>query len=62
MNHSTPAGELPDQSYYWTPEWQEGERIAAEELAQGLGRTYDNPADAIRWLTEPDPDEQAATA
>lgn len=40
----------PDQSYYWTPEWQEAEREAAEELAAGKGRTFKTPEEAIEWL------------
>lgn len=40
------------QSYYWTPEWQAGERAAVAQLERGEGRRFENPADAIEWLTD----------
>lgn len=46
--------DAPDQRYYWTEEWQENERIAMDEIARGLGRTFENPEDAVRWLSEQD--------
>jgi hypothetical protein len=32
----------PDQAWFWTPEWQAGERRAQAELQGGLGRYSDN--------------------
>jgi hypothetical protein len=34
--------------------WQVDEQIALDELARGEGREFDNPEDAVRWLTEPE--------
>jgi hypothetical protein len=31
-----------DQAWFWTKEWQEGERIADEEAAAGLGTVYNS--------------------
>lgn len=39
-----------NQLYYFTREWQENERIAAEEIARGDVRSFDSSDDAIRWL------------
>ena len=30
----------PSQAWFWTPEWQEGEREASQESAAGLGEIY----------------------
>lgn len=32
--------EFMDQAWYWTPEWQAGERAAEEELLRGEGSLY----------------------
>jgi hypothetical protein len=42
-----------DQLYYWTPEWQKGERESLAELAQGQRFVAKNVDEAIRWLTGP---------
>ena len=47
----------PDQAWFWTPEWQAGQRESEEELSAGLGVTFDTAEDAIRWLCEPAEDE-----
>lgn len=31
-----------DQAWFWTKEWQEGERNADEEAAEGLGTVYNS--------------------
>ncbi|MFF7251299.1 AbrB/MazE/SpoVT family DNA-binding domain-containing protein [Embleya sp. NPDC008237] len=31
-----------DQQWFWTPEWQEGEREASAQLAAGEGVDYDD--------------------
>ncbi|MCY3920690.1 MAG: hypothetical protein OXG38_12935 [Chloroflexi bacterium] len=38
------------QDYYWTPEWQAGEREALAEIAAGQTKEFENARDAIRWL------------
>ncbi len=40
----------PDQWWFWTPEWQAGERQADLEIKAGLGKTYDNADDLIADL------------
>jgi hypothetical protein len=42
------------QAYYWTYAWQIGERESRSELAGGLGKTFENAEDAIRWLLSGD--------
>lgn len=42
----------PDQAYYWTEEWQQGEQKVKEEIEVGLGKTFDSAEDAIAWLEE----------
>lgn len=48
------------QEYYWHFEWQQGEREAAAEREAGDVVRFDSedPADIIRWLHEPDEDEE----
>ena len=38
------------QEYYWTPEWQAGEREALAEIAAGQSKTFESAQDAVRWL------------
>ena len=40
------------QAYYWTREWQAGEREAAAERAAGRSLIFDSrdPNDVVRWL------------
>jgi len=40
----------PGQWWFWTPEWQAGERQADLEIKAGLGKTYDNANDLIADL------------
>ena len=40
------------QAWFWTPEWQEGEREAAAELAAGGGRTYESDEAFLESLHE----------
>ena len=47
-----PAG----QEYYWTPEWQAGERETLAELAAGGGWTFETADDALRHLFSADDD------
>ena len=32
----------PEQAYFWTPEWQEQERIAEEEIRRGDVLTFES--------------------
>lgn len=32
----------PEQAWFWTPEWQEGEREADEQIARGEGTIYES--------------------
>ena len=45
-----PAG----QEYYWTAEWQAGERETLAELADGRGKTFDTAEEALRYLFSAD--------
>lgn len=38
------------QAYFWTKEWQEGEREADEDLKRGRYKDFDSAEDAIAWL------------
>lgn len=44
----------PDESqaYFWTEEWQAGEREADEDIQSGRVHHFDDPADAIKFLEE----------
>lgn len=37
----------PDQAYFWTPEWQKGEREASKDIAEGRVKAFDNIEDFI---------------
>lgn len=39
-----------DQVYYWSYRWQESERKAREDLANGRSRVFSDPTDAVRHL------------
>lgn len=41
-----------DQAYYWTKEWQEGERASEADYAAGRYRSFDSANDLIKDLTE----------
>src|SRR5437899_12822402 len=47
----------PDQAWYWTPEWQAGEREADADLAAGRGSEIfmsgEKFLEALRKLAEP---------
>jgi bifunctional DNA-binding transcriptional regulator/antitoxin component of YhaV-PrlF toxin-antitoxin module len=55
-----------DQAWYWTEEWQAGEREVDEEIARGEGRTFDSAEEMFetlereRPLISDGPDEFAA--
>ena len=39
-----------EQLYYWSPEWQNAEHEALDELRRGLGVQFDDATGAIQWL------------
>ncbi len=39
-----------DQAWFWTEEWQAGEREASEQAARGEGAVYDRGEDFLRSL------------
>ncbi len=46
------------QAWFWTPEWQAGEREADADLAAGRGDTFESGEeflDALRTLAKPSP-------
>ena len=44
------ANRSVDQRWYWTPEWQEGEREAEEEIRSGQGRVFQSDAEFLAAL------------
>ncbi|MFE0472376.1 hypothetical protein ACFW2V_12250 [Streptomyces sp. NPDC058947] len=43
-----------DQAWFWTPEWQAGEREADQELKSGKGVVFDNPEDMFAGVRRAD--------
>ncbi len=39
-----------EQSYFWTPEWQAGEREAEQDLAEGRVETFDTMEGMLDFL------------
>jgi len=56
--HSDAATSLldddPDQAYFWTKEWQAGEREADEDIAAGRVETFDTMDDLLADLMDDD--------
>ncbi|MDQ2741194.1 MAG: AbrB family transcriptional regulator [Chloroflexota bacterium] len=40
----------PEQAWFWTPEWQEGEREADEDIAAGRVTRYDSDEEFLKHL------------
>ena len=40
------------QAWYWLPAWQEGEREAAADLAEGRSRTFESSDDFLASLEQ----------
>jgi AbrB family looped-hinge helix DNA binding protein len=38
------------QAYFWTEEWQQGEREADEDIKAGRVKTFDTADEAIKYL------------
>ena len=48
-----PEGERdPDQAWFWTPEWQAGEKAADADLAAGRSTVYDSDEAFLKALEE----------
>ena len=45
----------PEQAWFWTPEWQEGEREADAELAAGQGTIYYSDEEFLAHLDDVPP-------
>lgn len=43
---------MSNQDYYWTDEWQRGERDADEDIREGRVTEFDSMDEAIEWLNE----------
>jgi AbrB family looped-hinge helix DNA binding protein len=41
-----------DDAWYWTPEWQAGERKVDKEIARGEGTAYDNVEEFLTSLDQ----------
>ncbi len=41
-----------DQAWFWTPEWQEGEREVDEHIARGEIEVFDSPEEFFAALDE----------
>jgi hypothetical protein len=41
---------LPEQAYFWTSEWQEGEREADEDIRAGRVKRFSTAEEAIAYL------------
>lgn len=46
------------QAWFWTPEWQAGEREADEDAARGRGATYDDVESMLTALDAVPPPEE----
>ena len=40
------------QAYFWTEEWQKGERKADEDMKAGRVKRFKSAADAVRYLED----------
>jgi hypothetical protein len=53
----------PDQAWYWTPEWQEGEVAADADLADGRSKVHLTEADLMEAIDSiPASDEASRTS
>jgi hypothetical protein len=46
----------PDQAWFWTPQWQEGEREADADIAAGRVKTFRSTDEFIAHLESVAPD------
>lgn len=55
-----PTVEIPkDQAWFWTEEWQEGEREAEEDIKNGNTKSFKSAEKAIQWLNSDEAEEWA---
>jgi hypothetical protein len=54
IRYEDPGIHPDDQAYYWTEEWQAGEREAEADIKAGRVRTFTNVEDGVRWLRDPE--------
>ena len=40
------------QAYFWTEEWQKGERKADEDIKSGRVKRFESAADAVKYLED----------
>jgi hypothetical protein len=53
MEETTKPTEVPDdEAWFWTAQWQEGEREVDAQLAAGQTTTYDSVEDFIESLSQ----------
>ncbi|WP_066188315.1 MULTISPECIES: AbrB/MazE/SpoVT family DNA-binding domain-containing protein [Gracilibacillus] len=45
-----------DQAWFWTEEWQKGEREADEDIKAKRVKSFKNPEEAIKWLDSDEAD------
>lgn len=48
-----------NQKWFWTEEWQEGEREADENIKSGNVKSFDNIEDALHWLDDDEAEQWA---
>ena len=51
-----------DQAWFWTEEWQAGEREADEDIAQGRGRIFMDSKSFLASFDEHDEDDESFLA
>ena len=52
-------GRDPGQAWFWTPEWQAGEREADEDLTAGRSDVFDSDEEFARRLAQVSTDDQS---
>ena len=45
----------PSQAYFWTEEWQKGERKADDDIKAGRVKRFKSAAEAVRFLKSKEP-------
>lgn len=58
-SNDTPERRVPfsipeDERYFWSSEWQDAERAASRDIAEGRIHRFADPKDAVRWLLTDD--------
>lgn len=50
--HAVTSGDVADQAWFWTPEWQAGEREADEDIAAGHTAYFDSTEEFLAALDD----------